>query len=251
MHARRPLTSRNPTAFSAEQGLPATGISQYETLADAGGTQKAESDVFFDERSHSRHPRSTNNVPIGSQTDVLPAQVPKVNMTTGRAANVSHRRRKQDANFACTVPGCGSTFTRGFNLKGHLRSHFEEKPYKCHWPGCGKGFARQQDLKRHDLLHTNFRPLECEKCKKQFAMTDALNRHLRSGCVRFVEIGKGSGSGGVRDLDSGIDMSGITSMSSVVGWRLSEEQKQPSIPNRRQTGGGGGGGGDIWSGVTL
>ena len=76
--------------------------------------------------------------------------------------------------------------------------------------------------------------------------TDAFNRHLRSGCVSVVEIGKGSGSGGVLgDLDSGIDMSGIT-MSSLVGWRLSEEQKQPSIPNRRQTGGGGGA--DIWSG---
>ena len=41
---------------------------------------------------------------------VLPAQV---NVTTGLTANASHRRRKQDARFACTVPGCGSTFTRG------------------------------------------------------------------------------------------------------------------------------------------
>ena len=101
----------------------------------------AESVINAGERSQSRQPRSSNNVP----SDVLPAQVPKVNVTTGRTANASHRRRKQDANFACTVPGCGSTFTRGFNLKGHLRSHFEEKPYKCHWPGCGKGFARQHD----------------------------------------------------------------------------------------------------------
>ena len=50
---------------------------------------------------------------------------PKVNATT---ANASHRRRKQYANFACTVPGYG--FMRGFNLKGHLRRHFEENPYK-------------------------------------------------------------------------------------------------------------------------
>ncbi|KAF8150134.1 hypothetical protein B0H34DRAFT_639113, partial [Crassisporium funariophilum] len=103
--------------------------------------------------------------------------ITKQNVTTGRTANASHRRRKQDANFACTVPGCGSTFTRGFNLKGHLRSHYEQKPYKCHWPGCGKGFARQHDCKRHEQLHSNFRPFECEGCRKQFARMDALNRH--------------------------------------------------------------------------
>ena len=218
-------------------------------IAGAGGSQKAESVVSNGDHSQTRQPRS--NIPSGSQTDVLPAQVPKVNVTTGRTANASHRRRKQDANFACTVPGCGSTFTRGFNLKGHLRSHFEEKPYKCHWPGCGKGFARQHDCKRHEQLHSNFRPFECEGCRKQFARMDALNRLLRSEtgveCAKIVERGKGSGGG----MEGGYDMGGITmSMTGMVELGMeSEEQKRP-IPKRRQTGGGGGGA-DIWSGVTL
>lgn len=106
--------------------------------------------------------------------------VSKPNVTTGRTANASHKRRKQDANFVCPVPGCGSTFTRSFNLKGHLRSHNEEKPFQCKWPGCGKGFARQHDCKRHEQLHSNYRPFTCEGCKKPFARMDALNRHLRS-----------------------------------------------------------------------
>jgi hypothetical protein len=47
--------------------------------------------------------------------------VSKPNVTTGRTANASHKRRKQEATFSCPVPGCGSTFTRSFNLKGvHL-----------------------------------------------------------------------------------------------------------------------------------
>ncbi|KAL1703575.1 hypothetical protein EV121DRAFT_260676 [Schizophyllum commune] len=117
--------------------------------------------------------------------------VAKPNVTTGRTANASHRRRKQEATFKCPVPGCGSTFTRSFNLKGHIRSHNEEKPFRCHWPGCGKGFARQHDCKRHEQLHTNYRPFQCEGCRKQFARMDALNRHLKSEggveCARMLE----------------------------------------------------------------
>ncbi|KZP23860.1 hypothetical protein FIBSPDRAFT_858015 [Athelia psychrophila] len=108
------------------------------------------------------------------------AIVSKPNVTTGRTANASRIRRKQDANFECPVPGCGSTFTRSFNLKGHMRSHNEEKPFQCKWPGCGKGFARQHDCKRHEQLHSNYRPFTCDGCNKNFARMDALNRHLRS-----------------------------------------------------------------------
>ena len=94
------------------------------------------------------------------------------------------------------VPGCGSTFTRHFNLKGHLRSHNDERPYKCLYDGCPKGeigclmiilwvadgtavvgFARQHDCKRHMLLHKGLRPFECEGCGKKFARLDALTRH--------------------------------------------------------------------------
>lgn len=93
------------------------------------------------------------------------------------------------------VPGCGSTFTRHFNLKGHLRSHADIRPYKCLYDGCPKGklqvhgvlsllsiaatigFARHHDCKRHMLLHEGLRPFECEGCGKKFARLDALTRH--------------------------------------------------------------------------
>lgn len=48
--------------------------------------------------------------------------VPKPTVTTGRTANASHKRRKQEASFVCPIPGCGSTFTRSFNLKGKIFS---------------------------------------------------------------------------------------------------------------------------------
>lgn len=50
----------------------------------------------------------------------VPLVVSKPNVTTGRTAKASHNRRKQEATFVCPVPGCGSTFTRSFNLKGEF-----------------------------------------------------------------------------------------------------------------------------------
>ena len=56
----------------------------------------------------------------GGGGTAVPIVVSKPNVTTGRTANASHKRRKQEATFVCPVPGCGSTFTRSFNLKGLL-----------------------------------------------------------------------------------------------------------------------------------
>lgn len=47
-----------------------------------------------------------------------PIQVPRQQVTTIATADASQRRRRTEASFTCPVPGCGSTFTRHFNLKG-------------------------------------------------------------------------------------------------------------------------------------
>ncbi|EPQ57297.1 hypothetical protein GLOTRDRAFT_37802 [Gloeophyllum trabeum ATCC 11539] len=103
-------------------------------------------------------------------------QVEKQQVTTSATQAASASRRRNEAHFVCPVPGCGSTFTRRFNLRGHLRSHTEERPYVCEWPGCGKGFARQHDCKRHQALHTaRSQSNVCQGCGKTFSRLDALN----------------------------------------------------------------------------
>ncbi|KIY74421.1 hypothetical protein CYLTODRAFT_484732 [Cylindrobasidium torrendii FP15055 ss-10] len=125
----------------------------------------------------------TDHYPSSSGVPRLPPilQVEKQQVTTSATQLASANRRRNEAHFQCPVPGCGSTFTRRFNLRGHLRSHTEERPYVCQWPGCKKGFARQHDCKRHQALHTaKAQANVCLGCKKTFSRLDALNRHLRS-----------------------------------------------------------------------
>uniref|UniRef100_A0A060TI74 ARAD1D36652p n=1 Tax=Blastobotrys adeninivorans TaxID=409370 RepID=A0A060TI74_BLAAD len=74
-------------------------------------------------------------------------------------------------------PQCGQTFTRNHNLKSHMLTHSEERPYSCET--CKSKFRRIHDLKRHLKLHTGERPHECSKCGRRFARTDALARHTR------------------------------------------------------------------------
>ncbi|KAF8973115.1 hypothetical protein BDZ97DRAFT_1779479 [Flammula alnicola] len=124
-----------------------------------------------------------NHYPSSTGVPRLPPilQVEKQQVTTSATQLASASRRRNEAHFVCPVPGCGSTFTRRFNLRGHLRSHTEERPYVCEWPGCKKGFARQHDCKRHQALHAaKSQANVCQGCKKTFSRLDALNRHLRS-----------------------------------------------------------------------
>lgn len=45
-------------------------------------------------------------------------QVEKAQVTTTATQAASASRRRNEAHFVCPVPGCGSTFTRRFNLRG-------------------------------------------------------------------------------------------------------------------------------------
>lgn len=61
---------------------------------------------------------ANGNPTVQSQAPLI---VARQNVTTHATADASQRRRRTEANFVCPVPGCGSTFTRHFNLKGMLR----------------------------------------------------------------------------------------------------------------------------------
>lgn len=103
-------------------------------------------------------------------------------------------------------PYCSTEFTRHHNLKSHLLTHSQEKPYVCQT--CQSRFRRLHDLKRHTKLHTGERPHICDKCGRRFARGDALARHNKGqgGCAgRRSSMGSYAGEDDFGDTGAGAD----------------------------------------------
>ncbi|KAK3994919.1 transcriptional regulator prz1 [Cladorrhinum sp. PSN332] len=130
-------------------------------------------------------------------------------------------------------PYCETEFTRHHNLKSHLLTHSQEKPYVC--TSCQMRFRRLHDLKRHSKLHTGEKPHICPKCDRKFARGDALARHSKGagGCAgRRPSMG---GFAGEEDFDgaSGADdsaMSGVLYDGATGAEMTEEDRRRLSMP---------------------
>ena len=126
-------------------------------------------------------------------------------------------------------PYCSTEFTRHHNLKSHLLTHSQEKPFVCQT--CNQRFRRLHDLKRHTKLHTGERPHICPKCGRKFARGDALARHNKGpgGCAgRRASMGS---YGGDDDYDGTQD----DSMDGLVYTVEPDRMEDEDADERRQS----------------
>jgi hypothetical protein len=130
-------------------------------------------------------------------------------------------------------PYCDTEFTRHHNLKSHLLTHSQEKPYVCQ--DCQMRFRRLHDLKRHSKLHTGEKPHICPKCDRKFARGDALARHSKGagGCAgRRSSMGSFAGD---EDYEGGSAEADDSAMAGVIydESMTEEDRRRLSMPGMK------------------
>jgi len=94
------------------------------------------------------------------------------------------RKKKTKGKMEYQCDQCHKRFSQLSNLKMHVRTHTQVRPYCCHMDNkygqpCGKTFKQLVHLQKHQLIHSNLKPFACTYCEKKFTSTSNLRTHER------------------------------------------------------------------------
>lgn len=89
----------------------------------------------------------------------------------------AHKLTHTGELFRCSFPGCMHTCSRKENMKIHLSTHSNDKPFVCEI--CGLKFTLNKSLKRHAMIHNEVGVVKtCPHCPFEALRTDNLKAHI-------------------------------------------------------------------------
>ncbi|XP_055912441.1 zinc finger protein 845-like [Eupeodes corollae] len=88
----------------------------------------------------------------------------------------AHKKTHFEKLLQC--PKCDKKFTTNKTLRGHCRTHTDERPYACSY--CAKTFRSSTGLTTHLRVHTGEKPYKCEICSYATKQSGYLRTHMRT-----------------------------------------------------------------------
>ena len=243
-HALTETSQASPKSTSGyaafEPTSTALAVSNGDTVASPGRVEDAFGEDEASPRQTGRDPRSIlllaeDEARSANKSFTYPGPLPGGPHRTASLPQAGYvRENSSSSTKRHKCPYCPTDFTRHHNLKSHLLTHSQEKPFSC--DRCDSRFRRLHDLKRHAKLHTGERPHVCPKCDRSFARGDALARHNKGqgGCAgRRESVGSFAGEDRQDDslrVSDGDSMPGIlyTNEASHEPEHMDEDTETPA-----------------------
>uniref|UniRef100_W8CC50 Zinc finger and SCAN domain-containing protein 2 n=2 Tax=Ceratitis capitata TaxID=7213 RepID=W8CC50_CERCA len=99
--------------------------------------------------------------------------------TTHMKALKSHKLQHTGEFFKCPYPDCNHHANRKENLRIHIETHKQERPFVCEVCGCK--FSQSKNLKRHALKHSagDLNKYKCQLCSFSSHRSDKVKEHVQ------------------------------------------------------------------------
>ncbi len=164
-----------PAAFT-----PASPETSWDHQSASSSSYLAPSDTSLDMLS--RH-AMTSQLPYAATDDSSSSQgiydsSSRPSSSSSWTTTTAQQQQQQQPTMTTTKAPRGGG-TRGVPISGQYSV--------CPYPGCGKVFARNRvyNLRAHLASHNNVKPFQCEQCERAFSRKHDLIRHIRTHVSRL------------------------------------------------------------------
>ena len=165
-----------PTMDSPADSLSTSPVLEEDTRSNYGSGQSPSPVIGTQGVFYGQSPQfGAYNGELDLSLSTSPQKITRKLTTLPRGSIDRYVKELPGKTFMCLYPDCEKTFKRRYNVRSHIQTHLEDRPYRCGHPGCDKAFVRNHDLVRHKKSHEEKR-YACP-CGKKFNREDALIVH--------------------------------------------------------------------------